>query len=77
MFGNALWIRERAMDNVGALNVFVRAAEARSFTEAGRQLGVSSSAIGKARVAGGSSPKSKPPSWNWRKSSAHPAARCG
>ncbi len=36
------------MDNVGALNVFVRAAEARSFTEAGRQLGVSSSAIGKA-----------------------------
>ena len=48
MFGNALWIREPAMDNVGALNVFVRAAEARSFTEAGRQLGVSSSAIGKA-----------------------------
>jgi len=36
------------MDNVAALNVFVRAAEARSFTEAGRQLGVSSSAIGKA-----------------------------
>ncbi|WP_394779313.1 LysR family transcriptional regulator [Undibacterium sp.] len=36
------------MDNLGALNVFVRAAEARSFTEAGRQLGVSSSAVGKA-----------------------------
>jgi DNA-binding transcriptional LysR family regulator len=36
------------MDNVAALNVFVRAAETRSFTEAGRQLGVSSSAIGKA-----------------------------
>ncbi|MFZ6644583.1 LysR family transcriptional regulator [Undibacterium sp. TJN25] len=36
------------MDNLGALNVFVRAAETRSFTEAGRQLGVSSSAVGKA-----------------------------
>src|SRR6202034_1132471 len=32
----------------GSLNAFVRAAEARSFTVAGRQLGVSSSAIGKA-----------------------------
>src|SRR5579863_2133944 len=39
----ALW-----MDSLGALNAFVRAAEARSFTVAGRQLGVSSSAIGKA-----------------------------
>ena len=36
------------MDSLGSLNVFVRAAEARSFTVAGRQLGVSSSAIGKA-----------------------------
>ncbi|WP_394827667.1 LysR family transcriptional regulator [Pendulispora albinea] len=36
------------MDSLGALNAFVQAAEARSFTEAGRQLGVSSSAIGKA-----------------------------
>ena len=36
------------MDNLGALNAFVQAAEARSFTGAGRQLGVSSSAIGKA-----------------------------
>jgi DNA-binding transcriptional LysR family regulator len=36
------------MDSLGALNAFVRAAEARSFTIAGRQLGVSSSAIGKA-----------------------------
>src|ERR1700751_4102821 len=36
------------MDSLGALNAFVRAAEARSFTVAGRQLGVSSSAIGKA-----------------------------
>src|SRR5258706_13715162 len=36
------------MDSLGSLNVFVRAAEARSFTIAGRQLGVSSSAIGKA-----------------------------
>src|SRR5258706_13184656 len=36
------------MDSLGSLNAFVRAAEARSFTIAGRQLGVSSSAIGKA-----------------------------
>ena len=36
------------MDSLGALSVFVRAAEARSFTDAGRQLGLSSSAIGKA-----------------------------
>jgi DNA-binding transcriptional LysR family regulator len=36
------------MDSLGSLNVFIRAAEARSFTAAGRQLGVSSSAIGKA-----------------------------
>ncbi len=34
-------------ENLGALNVFVQAAEARSFTAAGRQLGVSSSAVGK------------------------------
>src|SRR6201998_739852 len=33
---------------LGALSAFVQAAEARSFTVAGRQLGVSSSAIGKA-----------------------------
>src|SRR3954470_23625953 len=38
------------MDSLGSLNVFVQAAEARSFTVAGRQLGVSSSAVGK-RVA--------------------------
>jgi len=36
------------MDRFGALNVFVRAAEVRSFTDAGRQLGMSSSAVGKA-----------------------------
>ena len=36
------------MDSLGALNIFVQAAEARSFTIAGRQLGVSSSAVGKA-----------------------------
>ncbi|MBN8938137.1 MAG: LysR family transcriptional regulator [Rhizobiales bacterium] len=36
------------MDSLGSLNAFVQAAEARSFTAAGRQLGVSSSAIGKA-----------------------------
>ncbi len=35
------------MDNLGSLNAFVQAAETRSFTAAGRQLGVSSSAIGK------------------------------
>jgi DNA-binding transcriptional LysR family regulator len=38
---------DRFMDNLGALNIFMRAAEARSFTDAGRQFGVSSSAIGK------------------------------
>lgn len=37
-----------AMDSLNALHAFVRAAEARSFTVAGQQLGVSSSAIGKA-----------------------------
>jgi len=36
------------MDSLGSLNAFVQAAEARSFTAAGRALGVSSSAIGKA-----------------------------
>lgn len=36
------------MDSLGSLNAFVQAAEARSFTTAGKQLGVSSSAIGKA-----------------------------
>src|SRR5712675_911067 len=36
------------MDSLGSLNAFVQAAESRSFTVAGRQLGVSSSAIGKA-----------------------------
>ena len=36
------------MDSLGSLHAFVRVAEARSFTVAGRQLGASSSAIGKA-----------------------------
>lgn len=36
------------MNQLGALSAFVHAADARSFTEAGRRLGVSSSAIGKA-----------------------------
>jgi hypothetical protein len=36
------------MDSLGSLNAFVQATETRSFTVAGRQLGVSSSAIGKA-----------------------------
>ena len=36
------------MDSLGALNAFVQAADARSFTEAATQLGVSPSAVGKA-----------------------------
>lgn len=36
------------MDHFGALGAFVRTAETRSFTEAGRRVGVSSSAVGKA-----------------------------
>ncbi len=36
------------LDNLSALKVFSRAAETRSFTEAGNQLGLSSSAVGKA-----------------------------
>jgi DNA-binding transcriptional LysR family regulator len=39
-----------AMDYFGALGAFVQSAETRSFTEAGRRLGVSSSAVGKAVV---------------------------
>jgi DNA-binding transcriptional LysR family regulator len=35
------------LDNVGALEVFVRAADSRNFTDAGRQLSLSSSAVGK------------------------------
>jgi DNA-binding transcriptional LysR family regulator len=35
------------LDSLAALNVFVRVAEACSFTDAGQQLGLSSSAIGK------------------------------
>jgi DNA-binding transcriptional LysR family regulator len=38
------------MDYFGALGAFVHSAETRSFTEAGRRLGVSSSAVGKAVV---------------------------
>lgn len=36
------------MDRLGPLNAFIQAAEKRSFTAAGRELGISSSAIGKA-----------------------------
>jgi DNA-binding transcriptional LysR family regulator len=36
------------MDHFGALGAFVHAAQTRSFTEAGRRTGVSSSAVGKA-----------------------------
>src|SRR5580704_14698067 len=39
--------RGAPMDSLSALGVFVRAAEARSFTDAGRRLSVSSSAVGK------------------------------
>lgn len=35
------------MDRLGSLTAFVQAAETRSFTAAGRQMGISSSAIGK------------------------------
>lgn len=38
------------MDHLGALNVFVCAAENRSFTLAGQQLGISSSAVSKAII---------------------------
>src|SRR6202051_3668712 len=38
---------EAGMDSISALGVFVRAAETRNFTVAGRRLGVSSSAVGK------------------------------
>lgn len=37
-----------SMDSLGPINVFVQAAETRSFTAAGRHLGISSSAVGKA-----------------------------
>jgi DNA-binding transcriptional LysR family regulator len=43
-----LQIRVISMDSLSALSAFVRAAEVRSFTDAGRQLSLSSSAIGKA-----------------------------
>jgi DNA-binding transcriptional LysR family regulator len=36
------------LDNLSAFKIFSRAAETRSFTEAGNQLGLSSSAVGKA-----------------------------
>lgn len=36
------------MDRLGSLNAFIHAAEARNFTVAGRELGISSSAVGKA-----------------------------
>src|ERR1700758_86234 len=39
--------RGAPVDSLSALGVFVRAAEARSFTDAGRRLSVSSSAVGK------------------------------
>lgn len=36
------------MDSLGSLNAFVQAADANGFTEAGRKLGVSASAVSKA-----------------------------
>ena len=36
------------MDCLGPLNAFIHAAENRSFTAAGRELGISASAVGKA-----------------------------
>lgn len=41
-------MRTTGAENLGALSVFVQAAETRSFTAAGRQLGISASAVGKA-----------------------------
>ena len=38
----------RAMDRLGSLSAFVQSAETRNFTMAGRTLGISSSAVGKA-----------------------------
>lgn len=38
------------MDNISALHVFVRAADTRSFTATGQQLGISASAVSKAIV---------------------------
>jgi DNA-binding transcriptional LysR family regulator len=40
-------VKGTSLDSLAALNVFLRAAETCSFTDAGRQLGLSSSAIGK------------------------------
>jgi DNA-binding transcriptional LysR family regulator len=40
-------VKGTTVDSFAALNVFVRAAETCSFTDAGRQLGLSSSAVGK------------------------------
>jgi DNA-binding transcriptional LysR family regulator len=44
-----VWSRRGVpVDSLSALGVFMRAAESRSFTNAGRQLSISSSAVGKA-----------------------------
>src|SRR5277367_3096973 len=43
----SLKTRAIGLDSIAALNIFVRAAESCSYTEAGRQLGLSSSAVGK------------------------------
>jgi DNA-binding transcriptional LysR family regulator len=39
--------KEIGLDSLAALNIFIRAAEACRFTDAGRQLGLPSSAVGK------------------------------
>ncbi|HVE09708.1 MAG TPA: LysR family transcriptional regulator, partial [Paraburkholderia sp.] len=36
------------MDKFGSVDAFVKAAELRNFSEVGRQMGISSSAVGKA-----------------------------
>jgi DNA-binding transcriptional LysR family regulator len=38
---------DKAMDRLGSISTFVRAAETRSFTAAARELGISASAVGK------------------------------
>ncbi len=40
-------LESQTMDSLGSISVFVQVADTRSFTEAGRVLGVSSSAVGK------------------------------
>jgi len=44
---SANFSRDTIMDSLGGISMFVQVADTRSFTETGRQLGLSSSAVGK------------------------------